>query len=148
MPNATTAAERLALRHLQEHLYRCVTSLDASLTETFVWGTLAHLNILELVQPGGSLSSQPPPVASTELRPIPLGQLSDIVQLPKETTRNVLRRLATKGKTLRCESGGWVIDTRGIDPSTIAFTLETVQRLMDCASALQQTATPSGALSP
>jgi len=126
-------------RHLVDHMRRIALQLDMDFEAAYLYGTLAHLNVLQTVSPAAD-----PRVVLTEqgmspTAPIPV-RLTDVVQvsgLPRETVRRKLEWLQGMGKVCRTPEGLWCYDKQGVDAEMIRFTMETIERFLKTADEMR-----------
>ena len=122
-------------RHLINHMRRVVMHLGLDLESAYLWGVLAHLNILGSLHPetkiNAVLDESGAPLKG--ITPISLATLSQVSGFARETVRRKLLGLQSSGKAHRLENGNWVIAVSGIDEDVHAFTKETVLQLLGVA---------------
>lgn len=127
-------------RHLMNHMRRLSKDLEMDLDTTFIWGTLAHLNLAksfgsakhssELVSPKGKVLAV--------IEPISLSSLSQVTGFARETVRRKLNRLEKSGKAIRNKEGEWSITERSSTPEIYEFTKESVRLLLESARQVQE----------
>lgn len=122
-------------RHLINHMRRVVTQLDLDLESAYLWGILAHLNVIGSLRPetkiAALLDESGAPLKG--INPISLATLSQVSGFARETVRRKLLSLQERGKAQRLENGRWVVAISGIDENIEAFTKETVLQLLGVA---------------
>ena len=114
---------------------RVVMQLDMDLESAYLWGILAHLNILGSLHPETKITAllDESGTPLKGINPVSLATLSQVSGFPRETVRRKLLILQEVGKAQRLENGHWVIAVGGIDESIHAFTKETVLQLLGVA---------------
>jgi hypothetical protein len=127
-------------RHLMNHLHRISTHLQMDLDTTYIWGTLAHLNlapafggvkhISEIYNPDGTINAS--------LKPVSLSNLSQVTGFPRETVRRKLEYLKSLQRANRQENGDWIIEENSVTPDIFEFTKETVNLLLETANQVQK----------
>jgi len=126
-------------RHLIDHMRRLALELDMDFEAAYLYGTLAHLNILNLVSPMADpnrvLNEQG--MSGKTPQPVRLADVAQVSGLPRETVRRKLEWLQKRGKVLRTPDGLWCYDRQGIDESVVEFTLETIERFLKTADEMQ-----------
>lgn len=122
-------------RHLVDHMRRIAIKLDMDFEAAYLYGTLAHLNVLSFVSPVADPNMVLDDHGWSRKTPQPV-RLVDLVQvsgLPRETVRRKLEWLQRRGKVLRTPEGLWCYDKQGIDEDIVQFTLETIERFLKTA---------------
>ena len=122
-------------RHLINHMRRVVMQLDMDLESAYLWGILAHLNILGSLHPETNITALIDETGAPlkGITPISLATLSQVSGFARETVRRKLLHLQESGKVQRLEDGNWIIAIDGVDEGIQAFTKETVQQLLGVA---------------
>lgn len=124
-----------ANRHLISHMHRMTMQLDMDLESAYLWGILAHLNIIGSIHPDSKISDvldeKGAPLKGID--PVSLATLAQVSGFPRETVRRRLLVLQEKGKVARLENGRWVIAASGVDEGVYEFTKETVKQLLNAA---------------
>lgn len=122
-------------RHLINHMRRVVTYLDMDLESAYLWGVLAHLNIIGSLHPETKITAliDESGVPLKGITPVSLATLSQVSGFARETVRRKLLSLQEAGRAQRLENGHWVIAAEGIDENIRAFTKETVLQLLGVA---------------
>ncbi len=126
-------------RHLVDHMRRIALQLDMDFEAAYLYGTLAHLNILKIYRPGAHPQTVLTEQGMAPVDPMPV-RLTDVVQvsgLPRETVRRKLEWLQTRGKVLRTAEGLWCYDRQGVNDEIIQFTLETIERFLKTADEMR-----------
>lgn len=128
-----------ANRHLINHMRRLCIDLGTDLDTAFIWGTLAHLNVL----PNLPLNAHPMTFlnelglkADSKIHPIRLAELAEITGIPRETIRRKLNNLSALGKVKKTPDGRWIYLSSGIGVAERLFTKETILQLLRTAQAL------------
>ena len=114
---------------------RVVTQLDMDLESAYLWGILAHLNILGSLHPETKISAvlDESGAPLKGINPISLATLSQVSGFARETVRRKLLSLQESGKAQRLPNGNWVIAAGGVNEDIQAFTKETVLQLLRVA---------------
>ena len=122
-------------RHLINHMRRVVTQLDMDLESAYLWGILAHLNVLGSIQPETKITAllDEDGAPLKGINPVSLATLSQVSGFPRETVRRKLLGLQESGKAQRLENGHWIVAIGGVDEGIEAFTKETVLQLLGVA---------------
>jgi hypothetical protein len=126
-------------RHLIDHMRRLALKLDMDFEATYLYGTLAHLNVLQVVSPTADPRAVLTEQGFAKAEPVPV-RLADVVQvsgLPRETVRRKLEALQSRGKVTRTPEGLWCYDQQGIDEDIVQFTLETIERFLKTADEMR-----------
>ncbi len=129
----------IANRHLVDHMRRIAVELDMDFEAAYLYGTLAHLNILKIISPMSDPIVVLNDVGRSKAAPTPI-RLADVVHvsgLPRETVRRKLEWLQTRGKVLRTTDGLWCIDDQGVDDGIVQFTIETIERFLKTADEMR-----------
>lgn len=127
-------------RHLINHMRRISSHLEMDFDTTYIWGTLAHLNLAPAFGAVNHISEiyNPDGTINTSLKPVSLSSLSQITGLPRETVRRKLEYLNSIHKVKRQEKGNWVIEEGSVTPDIYEFTKETVHLLLATANQIQK----------
>lgn len=122
-------------RHLINHMRRVVTHLNMDLESAYLWGILAHLNIIGSLHPETKITAliDESGAPLKGITPISLATLSQVSGFPRETVRRKLLNLQEGSRVQRLENGNWIIEINSIDEGIQDFTKETVQQLLGVA---------------
>lgn len=126
-------------RHLIDHMRRIALKLDMDFEVAYLYGTLAHLNVLKIVSPNADprmvLTEQG--LSRAEPEPVRLADVVQVSGLPRETVRRKLEALQSLGKVMRTPEGLWCYDRRGVDEDIVQFTIETIERFLRTADEMR-----------
>lgn len=126
-------------RHLVDHMRRIGPGIGIDLETALIWGITAHMNVARSIRPG----APPSEVMSAdgeflgEKHPVRLADIVQVSGLPKETVRRKLEQLRSQGRLERDDNGLWVVRSAGVDEQTLAFTLDSVRRLLATARQIE-----------
>lgn len=122
-------------RHLITHMRRVVTQLDMDLESAYLWGILAHLNVMGSLHPETKITAllDESGAPLKGINPVSLATLSQVSGFARETVRRKLLGLQERGKAQRLENGQWLVAISGVDENIEAFTKETVLQLLGVA---------------
>jgi len=122
-------------RHLINHMRRVVTQLDMDLESAYLWGILAHLNVLGSIQPETKITALLDETGAPlkGINAVSLATLSQVSGFARETVRRKLLTLQEGGKVDRLDNGLWIVAIGGINEDIEAFTKETVLQLLGVA---------------
>jgi len=126
-------------RHLVDHMRRIALKLDMDFEAAYLYGMLAHLNVLKITPPGAHPQTVLTEQGMARADPDPV-RLADVVQvsgLPRETVRRKLEWLRARGRVLRTADGLWCYDREGLDPEILQFTFETIERFLKTAEEMR-----------
>ena len=122
-------------RHILDHMRRASALLDLDFTGVYIFGVLAHLNSIELLNPGADPNEilDPDGLPIRNLTPVRLAALSEITRIPKETVRRRLEKLRQDGRVERTADGLWQFRVNGINADLVDFTKDSVRNLLRTA---------------
>lgn len=126
-------------RHLIDHMRRIALKLDMDFEAAYLYGTLAHLNVLKIVSPTADPRMVLTGQGFSKAKPEPV-RLADVVQvsgLPRETVRRKLDALQALGKVMRTPEGLWCYNRQGVDDDIVQFTIETIERFLRTADEMR-----------
>jgi len=125
-------------RHLIDHMKRIALQLGMDFEAAYIYGTLAHLNVLKMVSPAAdpmaTLTEQGRSLVAPDA--VRLADVAQVSGLPRETVRRKLAWLKAHGKVKRTPDGLWLYDQAGLDPDIIQFTTDSIARFLNTADEL------------
>ena len=127
-------------RHIVDHWRRVSLDLGMDFESAYIWGILAHTNVMCHFPPGLNGDNLIRSAGSFEghAKPVRLTDLADITKLPTETVRRRLKKLEQQGKVMQTRDKSWQILSTGVDQHTIDFTKETIRRFLVTAKEIER----------
>ena len=103
-------------RHLIDHMRRIALELDMDFEAAYLYGTLAHLNVLKVISPASdpNIALDTQGLSLAELVPVRLADVVQVSGLPRETVRRKLELLQARCKIKRTPEGLWCYDRAGL----------------------------------